>query len=153
MFYDSCTTGTPNSEWWKSGGSLNVESSDNGITLTNSTSNTYYFSPNKYGTSKSSMTDLVEWNEFICEFRYISHTANIELQLRDGTGTLSRIYFSNLNLNNGDVIKLQYTNNTLTATVNGNPISFTGGTSGDVMIRFAINNGTLVFKEYKVYPI
>ena len=153
QFYDSGTTGTPNTEWWKNNNSLQLTSDNNGLTASNSTSSTYYLAPNEIGTPKSSMSDLVDWNDFICEFTYRSHTGTINLELRDSGGNVGRITFNNLTLSDGDVFKIQYTNNTITATLNNTPLTVSGTVSGDVMIRLAVLNANIVFKDFKVYPI
>ena len=153
QFYDSGTTGTPNTEWWKNNNSLQLTSDNNGLTASNSTSSTYYLAPNEIGTPKSSMSDLVDWNDFICEFTYRSHTGTINLELRDSGGNVGKIAFNNLTLSDGDVFKIQYTNNTITATLNNTPLTVSGTVSGDVMIRLAVLNANIVFKDFKVYPI
>lgn len=153
QFYDSGTTGTPNTEWWKNNNSLQLTSDNNGLNASNSTSSTYYLAPNEIGTPKSSMSDLVDWNNFICEFTYRSHTGTINLELRDSGGNVGRIAFNNLTLSDGDVFKIQYTNNTITATLNNTPLTVSGTVSGDVMIRLAVLNANIVFKDFKVYPI
>ena len=151
MFYDNGVTGALNSDWWKSSSNITVTGSTTGITATNSTSSTYYLAPNKNGTSGSSMSDLVDWNDFICEFTHISHTGTTTIDLRNANGNVAQ--YSVGNLTEGDKIRIQYTNNTITAYKNETPITFSSSITGDVMIRFAITNGSLTFKEFKVYSI
>lgn len=153
QFYDSGTTGTPNTEWWKSS-SLTLTSDDTGLTATNDSSTTYYLSPNKVGTSKSQISDLVEWDEFACEFTYHEHSGGIFLETRDSNNQLNQRGFGVINASEGDVIKLVYTDNTLKYYKNDvqNGSNYTNCT-GDVMIRFSITNGSIRFSNFKVYPI
>ena len=156
-FYDSGVNETPNSEWWKSATQSGTISEDNtGLTLSSDITNDVYFSPNKKGTSKSTMDNLIEWTDFICEFTYISHEGNVRFMLRDSNGNYSMFYIQQPSLQEGDVFKAQYTNNELKCWRNGNPFTPYGGTAqlnGDVMIRFNIANGYVKIKDFKVYPI
>ena len=152
-FYDIGTTGTPNSEWWKSSG-ITLTSGDTGLTATNDSSNTHYLSPNKVGTSKSQLSDLVEWDDFACEFTYHEHSGSIFLETRDSNNQINQRGFGVINPSEGDVIKIVYTGNTLKYYKNdvkqGNDYT---DCSGDVMIRFSITNGSIRFSNFKVYPI
>lgn len=152
MFYDSGTDGTLNSEWWKSSSQLSLTEDNTGITASTTSSSTFYVAPNKKDTSKSYMVDVVEWNDFICEFTFVSQTGNQSFMLRDTNANARSISFNGFN--EGDVLKIKYTNNTATAWKNDTPISTTStSVNGDVMIRFNISNGSIKFKEFKVYPI
>lgn len=152
MFYDSGTDGTLNSEWWKSSSQLSLTEDTTGITASTTSSSMFYVAPNKKGTSKSSIDDMVEWNDFICEFTFVSQTGNQSFMLRDTNANARSISFNGFN--EGDVLKIKYTNNTVTAWKNDTPISTSGSSvNGDVMIRFNISNGSIKFKEFKAYPI
>ena len=155
MFYDIGTSGTPNSEWWKTS-QLSLSSDNTGITASNSTSTTYYLAPNKPNTSKSSLSDLVEWDDFICEFTYHEATSSsgLMLETRDSNGNLNQRSLSLMSLTDGDIVKIVYTDNTLKYYKNDvqNGSDYTN-CSGDVMIRFAITNNSLRFSNFKVYPI
>jgi len=153
MFYDNGIDGSLNSEWWTSSLSqLSVIEDNTGITASTTSSNTYYLSPNKKGTPKSQMSDLVEWNDVICEFTYLTHTGNPQFMLRDGTSQHRMVYFTDFN--EGDVLKIKYTENTVTAWKNDAPISLIGGSlNGECMMRFNISQGSVKFKDFKIYPI
>ncbi len=155
MFYDVGTSGTLNSEWWKSS-QLSLSSDNTGITASNSSSTTYYLAPNKPNTSKSSLSDLVEWDDFICKFTYHEATSSsgLMLETRDSNGNLNQRSLSLMNLTDGDIVKIVYTDNTLKYYKNDVQQGSNYTTcSGDVMIRFAITNNSIRFSNFKVYPI
>lgn len=156
MFYDVGTSGTLNSEWWKSSNSLSVSSDNTGIAASNSTTSTYYLAPNKPNTPKSGIGDLVDWNNFICEFTFheMSSTTVLYLETRDANSNINQKSLNSMNLTDGDTVKIVYTDNTLKYYKNdiqqGNDYT---NCSGDVMIRLSIKNNSIRFSNFKVYPI
>ena len=153
MFYDSGFTGTPNSDWWKSSNNITLTSGDDGLTATGSD----YIAPNKNGSSHSSMSDLVDWNDFVCEFTVhsISNTSNTcNLELRDANGNINRVYLSQWSLTDGDVVRVEYSGNVAKFYKNGvQQGSNQTSCSGVVMVRFNLTSNTLKFSNYKLYPI
>ena len=102
------------------------------------------------------MSDLVDWNDFICEFTYHEATSSsgLTLQTRDANGQVNERSLSGMSLTDGDIVKIVYTNNTLKYYKNDvqQGSNYTHCT-GHVMIRFGITNNSIRFTNFKVYPI
>ena len=152
LFYDKGTSGTPDSDWWVSSSNLTLTSDNTGLTASNNTSSTYYLAPNKHDTSTGSVDNLIDWNDFICEFTYVEHT-NVQIQTRNASANATTQSLNSFLLSNGDVFKIKYTGGVVTYYKNGTELSLSDTNTGEVMLRLAITNGTLTFKDFKIYPI
>ena len=151
QWYDIGTTGTPNSKWGKSG-DMTLVSDATGLIITNDTSVYYSLYPRKYEPPKK--LDM-SWNDFVCEFTYheSSNPSKIILRLSDSEG-MDSILLSEMNLTDGDVVKIEHTNNiTRFYKNNVQQGSDRTGCSGDVLIRFAIKSASLRFSHFMIYPI
>ena len=153
LFYESGTSGTLNSNWWRNNSAVEIESSVNGMIIENtSTSTNYYLIANKPNTSATGVTD-VEWNDFVCEFTVVSLNNAIEFQLRDSNASVIRQGLTP-SLSTGATYKFEYTNNVCTIYKNGTSISQSTATSGDLAIRFQVNaECILTIRDFKIYSI
>lgn len=153
-FYEKGTTGTVSDNWWKGCNSSTITSDANGLTFSNSTTTWCLFAINKPNTPKQSVSDLVEWNDFVMECTYHSATGSCSLDVRDSDSHLAQATIGTSAFADGDIIRLEYTNNVAKFYKNGEKLT-TDKTNciGDVMVRFSVKEGTLCISDVKVYPI
>ena len=134
-------------------GSSSVTPTNDGLSMVNNgSSGTTYVGIDKEGTS-SSVTDWIEWEDFVFEFEAVSNDGCV-FQLRPATSTMVQYYLNNLTA--GDIFRAEYTNGTVKLFKNnvqqGGDYSFTDGEL--TAIRFGIPNGkSATIKNITLYPI
>ena len=135
------------------GGSTSVTLTNNGLSIVNNASSgPYYVGIDKEGSS-STVTDWIEWKDFVFEFEAVNNEGCM-FQLRPATSTT--VQYNLTNLTTGDIFRAEYTNGTVKLFKNnvqqGSDYSFTNGEL--TSIRFAIPNGkSATIKNIKLYPI
>lgn len=130
---------------WNGASALSVDTTD-GVTVTNSASS------NKYLWAYSSNSNVYS-QPFVVEYTLIEYTGTVIMRVDNGTSKDK--YLSSLGLSANDKVRIEVTDTTIKFYKNGTEISGQGHTfsSGTCKFGFIINNGSVHWKDFRLYPI
>ena len=157
LFYDSGTTGTPNSMWAINNLTYaSITSTNEGLVLANShTTNDYYIGINKEGQT-TTIAEWIDFKDFVFEFEMVenSNITSCSFNLRPETSTAVIYYMANLNV--GDIFRAEYKDGVVKLFKNnvqiGSDYNFNVGEL--TSIRFAVRKEkNFTIKNVKLYSI
>ena len=132
---------------------VSMVADNTGLTLSNShSSSTYYVGLDKEGSS-SSVSDWIDWKDVIFEFEYISSTGNPSVTVRPQSSSTKSYSFSNCS--NGDIIRLETSNDEITIYKNGESVA-NGTLESDELVSMRLNitaSSNVTIKNLKLYSI
>ncbi len=144
VFYDKATGSSSTLSRWNGYNNFEIVGDDEGTLVTNNTTGNRYLYP------KQSSAWLE--NNSVIEFTYLSLTGGVLFRCNNGTSNADR-YLSSLNLSNGDVVGVKILDNKIEYYKNGNKLLETSYSNGNSYVAFIIYNGSVKFRDFKIYPI
>ena len=153
ILYDKGEESSHNDNCWVGLSNYSVSWETGGRTVTKSTSGNGYLYVSTSGTSP--YKDFTQ--DFAIEFTYLGHSGTCILGISNGNAVNK--YFgtssSNLNLTSGDVLKVEVTTSNIKYYKNGEEMTGlrTNYSEGASFVTFILNNGSISFKDFKIYPI
>ena len=144
VFYDKAVGSSSTLSRWGNYTSFEIVGDDEGTLVTNNNTANQYIYPKQ-------SSAWVENNSLI-EFTYLNHTGTVLFRCNNGTNADQ--YLSNLNLTNGDVVGIKILDDKIEYYKNGVKLSLDKNfTTGNSYVAFIINNGSVKFRDFKIYPI
>ena len=145
LFYDNAVGSTSTLSRWNGYTNFEIVGDDTGTLVTNSNANNRYLYP-----KQSSV--WIE-NNSVIEFTYVSHNGGVIIRCNNGTSNADT-YLGSLSLTNGDIVKVKILDNKIEYYKNDVKLSldktYTVGTS---YVAFILNNSSVKFRDFKIYPI
>lgn len=141
-----CIINDSNISDWRNPNSMPISESDGIITVSNSASSNKYL----YAQLNSSQTYA---HDFVIEMEYYGYTGTAITRVYNGTN--ADRYISSMGLSNGDILEIKVTSDKVRYYKNGTEISNTAKDYSSDPSYFAmiINNGSISFKNLKIYKI
>ena len=130
---------------WYNNTSFSIDTTD-GVTVTNSaSSNKYLFADTTNGKVYSP--------NFAVEFTFVSYTGTVILRLDNGTN--KNKYISALGLAENDKFRMEVLSDQIKYYKNGVELTdhATSYNSADSDVGFIINNGSIHWRDFRIYPI
>ena len=153
IVYDKGEESSHNDTMWVGLSNYSVSWETGGRTVTKSTSGNGYLYASSSGTSPYKDFE----NDFAMEMVYLGHSGTCIFGVINRTAVNK--YFgtssSNLNLTSGDVLKVEVTSSNIKYYKNGEEMTGlrTNYSEGASLVTFILNNGSISFKDFRVYPI
>ena len=145
VFYDKAVGSSSTLSRWNGYTNFEIVGDDEGTLVTNNTAGNRYLYPKQ-------SSAWVE-NNYVIEFTYVSHNGGVIIRCNNGTSNADT-YLGSLSLTNGDIVKVKILDNKIEYYKNDVKLSldktYTVGTS---YVAFILNNSSVKFRDFKIYPI
>jgi len=152
LFRDGGVTGDSNYTAFKNYSSFNPQLFDDGTVITNSSSSNAYYLANTGDSSDE--YDFIP--PYVCEFDIVSVTGNLGSQnitILQYQGSAINKTFSNLSITDGCHMKITVNGTQVIYQKDDNTPITESYTSTKTRIGIILNNATLKYKDFKIYPI
>jgi len=145
LFYDKAVGSSSILPNFAGRNNFEIVGDDEGTLVTNNNTANRYLYPKQ-------SSAWVE-NNSVIEFTYVNHNGGVIIRCNNGTSNADT-YLGSLSLTNGDIVKVKILDNKIEYYKNDVKLSldktYTVGTS---YVAFILNNSSVKFRDFKIYPI